>query len=178
MPNSILNVLFLCTGNSARSIMAESCLNHAGHGKFRAFSAGSFPKGEVHPLALKTLRAAGHSVAGLRSKSWNEYERTSTLRMDLVITVCDNAASEICPFWPGAPGKAHWSFPDPAAYNGPEDAQWTRFSCIFGEIRSTIARFVALPLTSFDAATMSERVEELGPHRGQNSERVTGNNAS
>ncbi len=163
MSNNILKVLFLCTGNSARSIMAESYLNHAGHGKCLAFSAGSFPKGMVHPLALKTLRSAGLWVDSLRSKSWDEFASASAPRMDLILTVCDNAAGEACPFWPGAPCRAHWSFRDPAAFDGSEDDQQTYFAQVFAGIRGTIDRLIALPLASFDARALSEQVDKIAP---------------
>jgi len=158
-----LNVLFLCTGNSARSILAEMYLNHAGRGRFRAFSAGSFPKGEVHPLSLETLRAADIPIGDARSKSWDEFANPDAPRMDLVITVCDNAAGEVCPIWPGAPAKAHWSFPDPAAAEGSQAQKRTRFAEVFADIRHSIDRLTALPVETLDAKTLTARAAEIGP---------------
>jgi protein-tyrosine-phosphatase len=156
------NVLFLCTGNSARSIMAESYLNHAGSGRFRAFSAGSHPKGEVHPLALETLRTEDIAVGQVSSKSWDDFAKPGAPKMNLVITVCDNAAGEVCPFWPGAPAKAHWSFPDPAAAVGSLDDRREAFRAIFADIQGAIDRLVALPAT-LDVAALGKRVSEIGP---------------
>jgi protein-tyrosine-phosphatase len=158
-----INVLFLCTGNSARSIMAESYLNHVGSPRFRAFSAGSHPKGEVHPLALETLRGQGIAIGNARSKSWAEFAADGAPRMNLVVTVCDNAAGEVCPFWPGAPSKAHWSFPDPAAVEGTSDEKRAAFKQIFGDIRRAIDRLVALPVSALDAPSLGHRVTEIGP---------------
>lgn len=156
------NVLFLCTGNSARSIMAESYANHAGAGRLYAFSAGSHPSGKVHPLSLATLHAAGVEVAEPRSKSWDEFARAGAPPMDLVITVCDNAAGEVCPIWPGAPAKAHWSFPDPAAISGSDADKRAGFAYIFGTIRQAVDRLLALPLESLDTVTLSERATAAG----------------
>jgi arsenate reductase len=156
------NVLFLCTGNSARSIMAESYLNHIGSGRFRAFSAGSHPKGEVHPLALETLRAEGIVVGKAASKSWDDFAQPDAPKMVLVITVCDNAAGEVCPFWPGAPSKAHWSLPDPAAAEGPLDQRRAAFRRVFAAIRRAVDRLVALPVSQLDVATLGKRVSEIG----------------
>jgi arsenate reductase len=138
----MLNVLFLCTGNSARSIMAEALLNHlpTQEQTFHAFSAGSHPKGSVHPMALAVLRERGISVEGLRSKSWDEFAGPGAPRMDLVITVCDNAAGEICPLWPGHPSKGHWSIPDPAAV--PEAAQRRAFEEAFARLTRHIEELV------------------------------------
>ena len=130
MARQPFNVLFLCTGNSARSIMAESYLNHISNGKFRAFSAGSFPKGTVNPLAIQTLRAQSIEIGEARSKSWDEFAKSDAPKMDLVITVCDNAAGEVCPIWPGAPSKAHWSFPDPSGA--------AEFASVFASIRAAV----------------------------------------
>jgi arsenate reductase len=150
-----VNVLFLCTGNSARSIMAECYLNGAGQGRFRAFSAGSFPKGEVNPLALATLTAHGIAIGQVRSKSWDEFASPSAPQMDLVITVCDNAAGEVCPIWPGAPAKAHWSFPDP------HDAR--EFEKVFAAISHAVDALVALPVENMDASALRRSVAEIGP---------------
>ena len=157
------NVLFLCTGNSARSIMAECYLNHVGHGHFRAYSAGSSPKGAVHPLSLATLKAHGIPAVDVRSKSWDEFATADAPRMDLVITVCDNAAAEACPVWPAAPLKAHWSFPDPAAAEGTREAQLAVFARVFASIRHAVDALAALPVGQMDSATLKRRVAELGP---------------
>jgi arsenate reductase len=159
----MLNVLFLCTGNSARSILAESYLNHAGRGRFRAFSGGSFPKGVVHPLSLETLRAADIPVADARSKSWDEFATPSAPPLDLVITVCDKAAGEPCPIWPGAPVKLHWSFPDPAAFEGSEAARRARFVEVFAAIRGAVDRLVALPIEALCAADLEKRLTGIAP---------------
>ncbi len=139
----VINVLFLCTGNSARSILAESYLNHAGRGTFRAFSAGSFPKGAVHPLSLDTLRGANIAAGDARSKSWDEFAKPGAPEMHLVITVCDNAAGEVCPIWPGTPAKAHWSFPDPAAAEGSDAEKRAAFRRIFADIRKSVDALIA-----------------------------------
>jgi protein-tyrosine-phosphatase len=135
------NVLFLCTGNSARSILAEALLNHHGAGRFRGFSAGSFPKGAVHPLALDVLRAHELPVDGLRSKSWNEFAAPESPKMDFIFTVCDNAANEVCPVWPGAPVTAHWSIRDPAAVEGTEDEKRQAFEQAFQDLDARIRGF-------------------------------------
>jgi len=159
----MINVLFLCTGNSARSIMAESYLNHAGQGHFRAFSAGSFPKGAVHPFSLETLCAANVPIGDARSKSWGEFAKADAPRMDLVVTVCDNAAGEVCPIWPGAPAKVHWSFPDPAAAEGSDAQKRAGFAEIFADIRKCIDRLVALPVEAMDAKDLQRRAAEIEP---------------
>lgn len=161
MPVQAQNVLFLCTGNSARSILAEMYLNHAANGRFRAFSAGSFPKGEVHPLSLETLSAANIPFARARSKSWDEFAKPDAPQMDIVITVCDNAAAESCPIWPGAPVRAHWSFPDPAAAEGSKAERLEAFATIFASIKSAVDRLLALPA---DTANLGQRINEIGPH--------------
>lgn len=150
-----MNVLFLCTGNSARSIMAESYLNHAGRGRFRAFSAGSFPKGEVNPLALTTLRAHGIPVHGPRSKSWDEFATADAPAMGLVITVCDDAAGEVCPIWQGTPAKAHWSFPDP------RDAR--DFEAVFEQVRAAVDRLIALPAEALAPPQLRHSISRVAP---------------
>jgi arsenate reductase (thioredoxin) len=137
------NVLFLCTGNSARSILAEQLLNHLGKGKFRAFSAGSYPKGRVHPLALAFLQHMKLPIAGLRSKSWDEFAQPGAPHLDFVFTVCDNAAGEVCPIWPGQPVKAHWSIADPAAIEGSEDEKWQAFRTAYQDLEGRIRSFVS-----------------------------------
>ena len=164
MRSGAFNVLFLCTGNSARSILAESYLNHVGAGDFRGYSAGSFPKGAVHPLSLATLHAEGIPVGDARSKSWDEFARDGSPQMDLVITVCDNAAGEVCPFWPGAPLKAHWSFPDPAAFEGADAEKRAYFAQVFADIRRAVDQLAAFPVATMDAATLKRRVAEIGAH--------------
>lgn len=160
---SAFNVLFLCTGNSARSILAECYLDHIGRGKFRAFSAGSSPKGAVHPLSLATLAAHAIPAVQVRSKSWDEFATADAPKMDLVITVCDNAAAEACPVWPAAPLKAHWSFPDPAAAQGSEAEQLRTFEHVFESIRRAVDELAALPVAEMDAVALKRRVAELGP---------------
>ena len=137
-----INVLFLCTGNSARSVMAEALLNAKGDGRYRAFSAGSHPTGAVNPLTLRTLAAHGLPIDGLRSKSWDEFAAEGAPKLDLIVTVCDNAAGEVCPIWPGRPSKQHWGFPDPAAAEGDDKARMAVFARIFGDIAARIDAFL------------------------------------
>jgi arsenate reductase len=136
------NVLFLCTGNSARSILAEALMNHLGAGRYRAYSAGSFPKGAVHPIALETLRAHGLPAGGFRSKSWDEFGEASAPRMDYIFTVCDNAAKETCPLWPGRPATAHWSLQDPAAVDGLEK-QREAFETTYRDLERRIKEWIS-----------------------------------
>jgi arsenate reductase len=143
MPEQPATVLFLCTGNSARSILAEALLNRDGGGRFRAFSAGSFPKGAVHPMALEILRERGFPTDGLRSKSWDEYAGAGAPPLDVIVTVCDNAAGETCPVWPGNPAREHWGIPDPAEVEGP--GQRAAFEAAFHALQSRIAAFLARP---------------------------------
>jgi arsenate reductase len=157
-----LNVLFLCTGNSARSILAEAILNRAGQGKFRAFSAGSQPKGEVHPYARDLLERLHYDVSGLRSKSWNEFAAPGAPKLDFVFTVCDNAAAETCPVWPGQPMTAHWGVPDPAAATGNEAEIRLAFADALRMLTNRINIFVALPLRSLDALSLQRRLEAIG----------------
>jgi arsenate reductase len=158
----IFNVLFLCTGNSARSIMAECSINRWGRGKFRGFSAGSQPKGAVHPMALKLLGELHYDTAGLRSKSWDEFARPDSPRLDFVFTVCDRAAAEICPVWPGQPITAHWGVADPAAFAGSEEATRRFFYRIFNELDNRIKIFTSLRIETLDGFALKERVKEIG----------------
>jgi arsenate reductase len=156
------NVLFLCTGNSARSIMAESLLNQWGRGRFVGYSAGSFPKGEVHPLAMELLSHMKVPTAGLRSKSWDEFAVPGAPEMDFVFTVCDNAAGEICPVWPGQPMTAHWGIADPAAVGGSGKEQRAAFRTAFSELDSRIKIFTSLPIRSLDRIKLQERLNAIG----------------
>lgn len=156
------NVLFLCTGNSARSIMAECALRRWGGGRFTAYSAGSHPKGEVHPLTLKLLRQLNYRTEGLRSKSWDELAQPGSPPLDFVITVCDQAAGEVCPVWPGQPMTAHWGVEDPAAFVGPEDKALRHFRTIYGYLESRIKIFVSLPIASLDRLALQRRLDAIG----------------
>jgi arsenate reductase len=156
------NVLFLCTGNSARSILAEALLNHWGKGAFRGFSAGSFPKGEVHPLALELLRSLMLPVAGLRSKSWSEFARADAPVMDFVFTVCDQAAGEVCPVWPGNPITAHWGIPDPAVVEGTDAQKRAAFRDAYRRLDARIKLFVSLPLEKLDRMAQKRESDRIG----------------
>jgi arsenate reductase len=158
------NVLFLCTGNSARSILAEALINHWGHGKFRGFSAGSHPKGEVHRIALELLRHMNLPMEGLRSKDWGEYARATAPRLDFVFTVCDKAAAESCPVWPGQPMSAHWGVPDPAEVQGGDTEKWLAFREAFRVLENRIKIFVSLPIASLDRLKLQQRLDEIGLH--------------
>ena len=160
--SKVFNVLFLCTGNSARSIMAEVILNRAGAGKFRGFSAGSQPKGQLHPYALDLLRKLHYDVAGLRSKSWKEFSGPDAPRLDFAFTVCDNAAAETCPVWPGQPMTAHWGVPDPAAATGTEAEVRFAFADALRMLTNRIAIFVSLPLRSLDQLTLQKQLDAIG----------------
>jgi arsenate reductase (thioredoxin) len=160
--NAPLNVLFLCTGNSARSILAEAILNHAGNGKFRAWSAGSHPAGRVHPHALRLLERLRIPADGARSKNWDEFAQPGAPRMDFVFTVCDNAAGEVCPVWPGQPVTAHWGVADPAAVDGDELQQVAAFRQAFNVLEHRIRAFTSLPLASLDRQRATARVREIG----------------
>jgi arsenate reductase len=156
------NVLFLCTGNSARSIMAEVILNHLGRGRFKAYSAGSHPAGQVSPLALETLQGMRVPTDGLRSKSWDEFAAPGASRLDFVFTVCDKAAGETCPFWPGQPMTAHWGVEDPAAFQGSEEERRGLFRDVAGILRRRIELFLSLPLQSLDAMSLRRKLTEIG----------------
>jgi len=157
----VYNVLFLCTGNSARSILAEVLLNKAGNGKFRAYSAGSFPKGAVHPSALRLIEGIGLPLEGLRSKSWDEFAKPDAPKMDFVITVCDNAAGEVCPIWPGMPVTAHWGIPDPASATGSDAEIAAAFALAARQLRTRMDLFLSLPLASLDNMTTQSRLREI-----------------
>ena len=156
------NALFLCTGNSCRSIMAEAILNREGRGKFRAFSAGSQPKGEVHPYTLDLLRKLNFDVSTFRSKSWSEFSGPDAEPLDFVFTVCDNAAGEACPFWPGQPMTAHWGVPDPASATGKEAEVHLAFADTFRMLSNRISIFVSLPLRSLDTLTLQRQLDSIG----------------
>jgi arsenate reductase (thioredoxin) len=160
------NVLFLCTGNSARSIMAEAILNKLGARNFRAYSAGSHPKGRVHPETLRLLRSLGYDTSGCRSKSWDEFTAPGAPRFDFVFTVCDNAAAEACPLWPGQPMTAHWGVPDPAEATGTPAEIALAFKDAYRMLRQRIETFTALPLRALDRLTLQHRPREIGRMQG------------
>ena len=160
--SGLYNVLFLCTGNSARSIFGEAILNHRGAPKFRGYSAGSRPAGAVNPFALRQLTAAKLPTAGLRSKSWEEFAKPGALQMDFVFTVCDSAARETCPVWPGQPITAHWSIPDPAAMPGTSEEIERAFRDAFFTLERRIELFLSLPHASLDAMAMKSKCDEIG----------------
>lgn len=164
MSDQIFNVLFLCTGNSARSILAEAILNRVGQGCFRAYSAGSQPKGEVHPFAIELLRGVNHDTSFARSKSWEEFATDDSPVMDFVFTVCDNAANEACPVWPGQPMTAHWGVPDPAAAEGTDAEKHLAFAETYGMLNNRISIFTSLPLASLDRLTLQGRLRDIGRH--------------
>jgi arsenate reductase len=170
--SGIYNVLFLCTGNSARSILAESLLNHWGGGRFRAFSAGSFPKGEVHPLALQLLQDANLPAQGLRSKNWDEFATPGAPAIDFIFTVCDNAAGEVCPIWPGKPMTAHWGIPDPAATQGTDLQKRFAFREALRSLETRIKLFLDLPLVSIDRMRLKEQLAGSNQRRAFQSNRV------
>jgi len=156
------NTLFLCTGNSARSIMAEAILNKLGKGKFRAYSAGSQPKGQVNPHTILLLQSLGYETAGFRSKSWTEFTRPGAPPLDFVFTVCDNAAGETCPVWPGQPMTAHWGVPDPAEAQGSEAEIALAFKTAYRMLNQRIGIFVALPIRSLDKLSLQAKLKEIG----------------
>lgn len=157
-----MNVLFLCTGNSARSILAETLLNHMGKGRFRAYSAGSFPKGEVHPMTLQLLQSLNLPTEGLRSKSWDEFAREGAPVMDFVFTVCDQAAGEVCPLWPGQPITAHWGIPDPAAVKGSEAQRMNAFRTAYRLLSTRIQLFTSLRLDNLDRMAAKREADKIG----------------
>ena len=159
---AVHNVLFLCTGNSARSVMAEVLLNHRGRGRFKAFSAGSKPKGLVHPMTLETLERSSLPTAGLRSKSWDEFSGPHAPKLDFVFTVCGNAAREQCPFWPGKPITAHWGVDDPAAVEGSRELQERAFQRALRELDARIKLFIDLPIESLGEVSLRERLRQIG----------------
>jgi arsenate reductase len=160
------NVLFLCTGNSARSILAEAILNKIGADRFCAYSAGSRPKGEVHPQALALLRSLGYDTSAARSKSWEEFSTPGAPRLDFVFTVCDNAAAETCPVWPGQPMSAHWGIPDPAAATGSEAEVAVAFRDAYRMLERRISVFTSLPLASLDRMSLQKRLDTIGREGG------------
>ncbi|HEX7776112.1 MAG TPA: arsenate reductase ArsC [Parvibaculum sp.] len=156
------NVLFLCTGNSARSVLAEAYMNGRAGDRFHAYSAGSHPAGKVNPYAVELLRSVNLPVEGLRSKSWDEYAVPGAPHMDFVFTVCDNAAGEVCPIWPGQPMSAHWPFEDPAAFVGAEDATRKKFNEVFVQIRRRVDLFTSLPFRSLDNMALKKKLDDMG----------------
>ncbi len=160
--NKVFNVLFICTGNSARSIMAEAILNRAGQGRFRAFSAGSEPKGHIHPYALDLLRRSNYDVGAFRSKSWLEFSGPNAPKLDFAFTLCDTAAAETCPVWPGQPMTAHWGMPDPAAATGTEAEIRFAFADSLRMLTNRINIFVSLPIKSLDLLTLQKRLDAIG----------------
>ena len=168
MSEKIYNVLFLCTGNSARSILAEAILNKVGEGRFRSFSAGSHPAGQVNPLAIELLKRNHMPTEGLRSKSWDEFAGPDSPRLDFVFTVCDNAAGEVCPVWPGQPMTAHWGLEDPAAVEGSVEAKQHAFSQALLILHRRISLFASLPIAKLDGMALKHELDEIGRgHRGE-----------
>lgn len=161
-PGKAFEVLFLCTGNSVRSIFAEAVLNRIGAGRFRGHSAGSHPRGELHPNTLGLLRKNGFPTAGLRSKSWDEFAVPEAPELDFVFTVCDQAAGEVCPIWPGQPMTAHWGFSDPAAFKGSDAERAAVFADVFRQISNRLSIFVNLPIASLDRLALQKRLDDLG----------------
>jgi len=162
MSDRVYNVLFLCTGNSARSILAEAILSHNGKGRFRAFSAGSHPAGKVNPFAIELLARQGLEVADLRSKNWDEFAAPGAPHLDFVFTVCDNAAGEVCPVWPGKPVTAHWGIEDPAAVAGNDEDKRRAFSKAFAEMNRRISLLTNLPLAKLDAMAIKRELDQIG----------------
>jgi arsenate reductase len=171
MADRTYQVLFLCTGNSARSIMAEALINHWGEGRFIGYSAGSRPAGRINPIALDLLRHMNFPTDGLRSKSWNEFAAPGAPQLDFVFTVCDNAAGEQCPIWPGQPMTAHWGVEDPAAVEGTDTEKWLVFRKVFRELENRIKIFVNLKISSLDRMSLQNRLQEIGKSRVDEGER-------
>ena len=169
MPERVFNVLFLCTGNSARSIIAEAILNKAGAGRFRAYSAGSQPKGELNPHAVSLLQGLGYDLAGFRSKSWQEFAKPGAPTLDFVFTVCDNAAGKACPVWPGQPMTAHWGVPDPAEATGTAAEIATAFNNTYRMLNQRIGVFTALPIASLDQLSLQQKLSGIGRMEGATS---------
>jgi arsenate reductase len=162
MTEKTYNVLFLCTGNSARSIMAEALVTTMSKGRFQGYSAGSKPGGKVNPFAIEKVTETGYPVNNLRSKSWDEFARPDAPHMDFIITVCDNAAGEVCPFWPGHPATAHWSFEDPAAVEGTDEEKRAAFTKIFRQIGARMQTFVSLPVQMLDKHAIHQEIRKIG----------------
>ena len=165
----VCNVLFLCTGNSARSVMAEGLLNKLGAGRFHAFSAGSHPAGRVNPFAIEVLERAGCPTAGMRSKAWDEFAAPGAPALDIVVTVCDNAAGEVCPVWPGHPATAHWGYPDPAAQEGSEEEKRAAFARVFAQIRVRVQMLASLDLAQLDRLALKHELQAIGAHAADTS---------
>lgn len=162
MANKIYNVLFLCTGNSARSIMAEALVTMMSQGRFKGFSAGSKPGGKVNPFAIEKVKAIGYPLDNLRSKSWDEFAQPDAPHMDFIITVCDNAAGEECPYWPGHPATAHWGFEDPAAVEGSDAEKRAAFDKIFKQIQARMKTFLALPIDRLEKQAIQQEIKKIG----------------
>ncbi|HVK94321.1 MAG TPA: arsenate reductase ArsC [Noviherbaspirillum sp.] len=162
MTEKTYNVLFLCTGNSARSIMAEALVTSMSKGRFKGYSAGSKPGGKVNPFAIEKVKETGYPVEELRSKSWDEFAKPDAPHMDFIITVCDNAAGEVCPIWPGHPASAHWSFEDPAAVEGGDDEKRAAFNKIFKQILARMNTFVSLPIHLLDKNAVQREIKKIG----------------
>ena len=161
MADRVFNVLFLCTHNSARSIMAEALLNTIGRARFQAFSAGSMPSGRVNPFAIEIAKTLGYLTENIRSKSWEEFAKPGASHMDIIITVCDNAAGEACPFWPGHPATAHWGFPDPASVEGSDDEKRRAFNQVFQAIRRRIDLLASLPLEKLEHLALADELKKI-----------------
>lgn len=162
MSDHVFNVLFMCTGNSARSIIAEAILNRVGAGRFKAFSAGSHPKGEIHPFAAQLLKNLNHDLSSARSKDWNEFAAPGAPKLDFAFTLCDDAANEACPVWPGQPMTAHWGLPDPAAVEGTDAEKHLAFADTYRMLNNRISIFISLPMASLDKLALQKRLDEIG----------------